>query len=67
MTYISDSSYAAPGYVVISLSLPSPARGEGFKSPSLDERGQGEGVLCAEIVGGAAGLRKADTVSLTKL
>ncbi len=25
------------------LSLPSPARGEGFRSPSLDGRGQGEG------------------------
>jgi len=31
------------------LSLPSPARGEGLKSPSLDGRGQGEGGFGAKF------------------
>jgi hypothetical protein len=34
---------ASSHHVVFPLSLPSPARGEGLKSPSLDGRGQGEG------------------------
>ena len=37
LTYEDEKSLKNP------LSLPSPARGEGFETPSLDGRGKGEG------------------------
>jgi len=62
---IKDGACSPPDHVFIPLSLPSPARGEGFKSPFLD--GKGRGVPCAEIAGYANALGQADTISDTKL